>query len=107
MNEILMQAPAGGNQIIPQLVMFGSIFVVFYFFMLRPQQKKAKEQKEFINNLKAGDWVVTMGGLHGKIITLSDLEVVLEVDKSTRLTYDRSALSADGSKRLQNSKSGS
>lgn len=80
---------------------------MFYFFMLRPQQKKAKEQKEFINNLKAGDRVVTMGGLHGKIVTLTDLEVVLEVDKNTRLTYDRSALSADGSKRVQTANSGS
>ncbi|KAA9331291.1 preprotein translocase subunit YajC [Hymenobacter busanensis] len=65
---------------------------VFYFFMIRPQQKRAADAKKLREGLSKGTQVVTIGGLHGRIVELSDEKVTLEVDKGTRLTFDRSAI---------------
>lgn len=84
------------------LIMFGLIIVVFYFFMIRPQQKKAKEAKTFRENIKRGDNVVTIGGLHGKVASVeSDDTVILEVDKGIRLKYEKAAISMESSKKYQ------
>lgn len=82
-----------------QLVLFGGIALVFYFFMIRPQQKKQKDQKKFINEIKKGDSVVTIGGMHGKVYSLTDETVTIEVDKSVKLTFEKSSISLDASKR--------
>ena len=55
------------------------IFVVFYFLLIRPQQKQAKKHRMLLQNLKRGDWVVTAGGLHGRILNVSDTVVTLEL----------------------------
>lgn len=94
---ILLQAQ-GGNMTF--LLTMGAVFVVMYFFMVRPQQKKTKDQKKFIEDMKKGDPVVTVGGLHGKIHELDELTVVLEVDRGMRLKFDRSSISLDASKKL-------
>ncbi|MFM6948295.1 MAG: preprotein translocase subunit YajC [Aquirufa sp.] len=85
-----------------QIILFGGIFVVFYFFMIRPQQKKAKEAKKFIEELKAGDKIVTIGGAHGTIVTLREKTVLVEVDssKGVRIVFEKSAISKDASSRL-------
>ena len=86
----------------PSLILtMGAAFVVMYFFMIRPQQKKQKDQKKFIEDLKKGDAVVTIGGLHGKIHELDELTITLEVDRGTKLKFDRASISLDGSKRVQ------
>lgn len=97
--NILVQAqsPQGGGYM--QLVLFGGIALVFYFFMIRPQQKKQKDQKKFINEIKKGDSVVTIGGMHGKVYSLTDETVTIEVDKSVKLTFEKSSISLDASKR--------
>ena len=74
------------------LVMIGLIFIVFYFFMIRPQQKKQKELKNFRNNMAVGDKVVTIGGVHGKILEIADSTVVLNSEGS-RIRFERSAIS--------------
>lgn len=95
---ILLQA--GGQGFDPMtIVLWGGIFVVFYFFMIRPQQKKQKDQKKFINEIKKGDSVVTIGGIHGKIYSVEDSTITLEVDKSTKLTIEKSSISLDASKK--------
>ena len=66
-----------------------------YFFMIRPQQKKAKDQKNFVNSMKKGDSVVTIGGLHGKIASVDATTVVLEVDRGTKLTFEKSSISRE------------
>ena len=81
-----------------QIVMLVGIFVVFYFFMIRPQQKKQKEAKTFRESLKKGDSVVTVGGIHGKITSVEDTVVVLDVDRGTKLTFDKSSISATSDK---------
>jgi preprotein translocase subunit YajC len=88
----------GGNSIMSLVFMVG-IFAVFYFLMIRPQQRKQKEQVKFRDSVKKGDRVVTIGGIHGKIIEVSKETIVLEVDKGVRITLERSAISMEGTKR--------
>jgi preprotein translocase subunit YajC len=95
-NAILLQAaPRSGYS---GLIMVVGMVIVMYFFMIRPQQRKAKEQKKFSENLKKGDQVVTLGGLHGRIVSLDKDTVGLEVDKGVKLKFDRSAISFENSK---------
>jgi preprotein translocase subunit YajC len=74
-----------------QIIMLVLILVVFYFFMIRPQMKKQKELKKFRENLKAGDKVVTIGGIHGKILEMNDATVLISSDGS-KLRLDKSAI---------------
>lgn len=95
---LLMAAPQGGEgsgwtQLLPLLL----IFVVFYFFMIRPQIKRTKEQKKFRESIKKGDKVVTIGGIHGKIAEVADTTFVIEVEDGTRLKIERNAVSMDTS----------
>ncbi|MCE7069806.1 MULTISPECIES: preprotein translocase subunit YajC [Dyadobacter] len=91
--SILAQAASGGSEaMIYQVVMWVGIIGVFYFFMIRPQQKKQKEQKELLGNLKKGDQVVTIGGIHARVYTVEDAIVTLELDKGVKLTVDKSAV---------------
>ena len=91
--SILAQAAAGGSQaMIYQVVMWVGIIGVFYFFMIRPQQKKQKEQKELLSNIKKGDQVVTIGGIHARVYTVEETTVTLELDKGVKLTIDKSAI---------------
>ena len=77
-----------------QIALWVGIIGVFYFFMIRPQQTKQKEQKKFLENLKKGDEVVTLGGVHGKVSSVNESTVILDVDgKGTKLTFERSAVS--------------
>ena len=83
------------NQFAPFLLMF----VVIYFFMIRPQQKKAKQEKAFESTLKVGDKIITKSGLHGKVSELGDATVVIET-MSGKLKMERSAISMEMSASL-------
>ena len=100
---ILVQA-AGGGFDIQTIVLFGGIAIVFYFFMIRPQQKKQKEQKNFISEIKKGDHIVTIGGIHGRIADMDDETVTLDVEKGAKIKFERSAISLEASKKLADSK---
>ncbi len=69
------------------------IFVVFYFLLIRPQQKQAKQHREFLSDLKSGNKVVTRGGLHGTVTGLTDTVVTLEIAKDIRIKISRDAIS--------------
>lgn len=99
--NILLQQAAGANTAIPNLIMIGSIIVVFYFFMIRPQMKKAKQEKEFKESIQKGDKVVTIGGVHGKIVEIQDRTFTLEIDNNVRVKIEKSAISADVTKQYQ------
>ncbi|WP_369012629.1 preprotein translocase subunit YajC [Flavobacterium anhuiense] len=77
-----------------QFAPFLLMFVVIYFFMIRPQQKRAKNEKEFESNLKIGDKIVTKSGFHGKIAELAETTVVIET-MSGKLKLERSAISLE------------
>ena len=72
--------------------------VIFYFFMIRPQQKKQKDAKKFIEELKKGDYVVTIGGAHGYIGEMEGDTFILEVEKGGRIRFNKSAISAEATK---------
>jgi len=91
---MFLQAAANSQSGMINILFMVGIFVVFYFFMIRPQQKKAKEQKTFRENLKKGDKVVTIGGLHGEVVEVSKETVTLEVDRGTKLVFELSAISS-------------
>ena len=71
------------------------IIIVFYFFMIRPQLKKQKEQKKFRDNLAKGDKVVTIGGIHGKIQEIKETTIVLDAGNGQSLKIEKSAISSD------------
>jgi preprotein translocase subunit YajC len=82
-----------------QFAPFLLMFVVIYFFMIRPQQKKAKAEKEFESTLKVGDKIITKSGLHGKVAELADATVVIET-MAGKLKMERSAISMEMSASL-------
>lgn len=87
----LAETPGGGN-IWMTLLPFVLMFAIFYFLLIRPQQKKQKQRGAMLNALKKGDKVVTIGGLHGTITEITDDTVVLKVNDVTKLTFDRSSV---------------
>lgn len=81
-----------------------AIVVVFYFFMIRPQQKKAKDQKKFTEEVNKGDIVVTVGGIHGRIAEVDNDTIILEVEKGGRIKFSKSAISMESTKALAGKK---
>jgi preprotein translocase subunit YajC len=74
------------------------IMIVFYFFMIRPQVKKAKDHKKLIEDLKKGDKIVTTAGIHGRIVDLNDTTFLIEVEGGTKIRFDKTAVSLDATK---------
>ena len=83
------------------LIMFGLIFLVMYFFMIRPQIRKQKKEQEYRSKLKKGDKVITIGGIHGKITEIKEESVVIEVYGATKLKIAKSAISMTGEIELE------
>lgn len=84
----------------PQFIMFGLIAVVFYFFMIRPQMKKQKDQKKYVDELQKGHKVITTAGIHGKIYEVAETTFLVEVENGARIRFDKSAISLESSKAL-------
>ncbi len=96
---LLAADPKGGGTI--QLLMMGGIILVFWLFMIRPQAKKAKLQKQFINDLKKGDKIVTIAGIHGVINKVNDdATLQLEVNPGSYMKIEKSAISLEWSQQL-------
>ncbi len=96
---ILLQLPSGlgaYGQFIPLVL----IIVVFYFFMIRPQVKKQKDQKKYVEELKKGDKIVTSAGIHGKIVEVGDVTILVEVDNNVKIRFDKGSISLEASKLL-------
>ena len=92
----LMMDPQGKGSSMSTLIMMGLMIAVFYFFMIRPQAKKAKQQKQFINNLQKGDKIVTIAGIHGKVNKVNDDGTLeMEVSPGSYLKIERSAISME------------
>ena len=79
---------------IQQFLPFILMFVVIYFFMIRPQQKRAKQEKQFESELKVGDKIITKSGIHGKIAEMADTTIVIET-MAGKLKMERSAISME------------
>jgi preprotein translocase subunit YajC len=93
---LLFAPPAGGQTPNPfvQLVPLVLIFIVFYFFMIRPQQKKQKDKEKVLDSLKRGDKVVTIGGIHGTVAGIDSEKktVLVQVSDTTKIKFDRTAV---------------
>ena len=94
--------PSGGNSSV-LLIYLGLMFVVFYFFMIRPQSAKAKKQKAFLSNLGKGDKIVTIAGIHGTVYKVNDdnTTLQLEVSPGSYLKIEKSAISMEWTMNLQ------
>lgn len=92
MNSILLQAAPGGGSGLSGILMIVAMIVIFYFFMIRPQSKKQKEIKKAREAMKAGDRVVTAGGIHGKIKDIADATVMIEVAPGTQIKVDKTSV---------------
>ena len=89
-------AQAGGGAAPPTLVSFlplALVFVVFYFLLIRPQQQKAKEHKLMLTNLKKNDQIITSGGLYGRVLTLADDVVTVEIAPNVKVLISRPQIS--------------
>ena len=98
MYSILLQAQQSGLEKYSFPVMMVLMFGILYFFMIRPQQKKAKDQKKFTEEIKKGDYVVTIGGIHGRIAEIEDDTFIVEVERGARIKFSKSAVSMDSTK---------
>jgi len=90
-----MAPPQGGGSesgLISTLVMFALIIGIFYFMILRPQQKRQKDRQKLLDALKKGDKVVTAGGLHGTIAGLDDKTALIQVADNVKMKFERSAV---------------
>lgn len=97
--NVLLMMPSqgqGGGDSSATIVMILALFAVMYFFMIRPQQKKAKQLKNFRESLKKGDKVVTIGGIHGKVTEIADTTITIETEGQCRLKLNKDAVNATG-----------
>lgn len=102
MNVILMQQPQGQEQNgLMQFLPLLLIILVFYLFFIRPQMKRAKEQRKFRESLQKGQKIVTIGGIHGKILEVKETTVLIEVEGQNRLTVEKSAVALDSQDQQQ------
>lgn len=98
---ILMTPQTGGQGGIMSFLPLIAIVVVFYFFMIRPQMKKAKEQKKYIEALKKGDKILTIGGIYGKIVEIKDdATIIMEVEDGSKMKISKNAVSNDATATL-------
>lgn len=101
-NIFLMAPPEGGKSGggMEQFLFIGLIIVVFYFFMIRPQMKKQKQQNKYRESIKKGDKIITIGGIHGKILEIKDTTFLIEVEGGNKLKIQKNAISMDASNNL-------
>jgi len=101
---ILLQAAPGGPDV-GFFLMIGSLFLIMYLLVIRPQQRRQKEQEQMVKSVVKGDVVVTSGGLHGKVVGTTDDVLTLEIDvaKGVRVKVDRTSVE----RRTEKSKEGS
>jgi preprotein translocase subunit YajC len=102
MNTVVLEGDGQGN--FGFLITMALVFGVMYFFMIRPQNKKRKKQEEERKNLKKGDRVVTIGGIHGKLIEIDEHTVVITVEDGAKIRLDKTAVSLDGTAQSEDDK---
>jgi preprotein translocase subunit YajC len=99
--SIILQAQGSGWS---SMIFMVAIIGIFYFFMIRPQQKKAKDQKKFVEEVKKGDLVVTIGGAHGRVAEIEDDTFILEFERGARIKFAKSSVSMESTKAINTPK---
>ena len=93
---VLLQQSTGTQGMGSFWVMMIALILIFWLFFIRPQNKKAKEQRKFREELKKGDKIVTIGGLHGKVNEVKEHTIVIVVDNEVKMEFEKSAIVPDG-----------
>ncbi|MFP4064129.1 MAG: preprotein translocase subunit YajC [Bacteroidales bacterium] len=96
LNVLLMAQPENGGSGIGAFLPLILIVLVFYLFFIRPQMKKQKQLRQYRESLKKGDKVITIGGIHGKIVEEQERSFTIEVEEGNRLRVEKSAIAMDG-----------
>ncbi len=89
---LLMSPQNGEGGSMSTMIFLGAIFVIMYFFMIRPQVKKAKDQKKFIENLQKGDEIITSGGIYGRIVNINDTYLMVEIAPNVKIKVDKATI---------------
>jgi preprotein translocase subunit YajC len=92
---LLFMAPSGqdgGAGVVGNLVLFGSIILIFYFMIIRPQQKRQKERQHMIEAMKKGDKIITAGGIHGTIVGVEDKTILVQIADNVKVKVERSSI---------------
>lgn len=84
----------GGGGLMSTLIMFGAIFLIFYFMIIRPQQKRAKERDKMLSNMEKGDKIITNGGIHGVISGLDEKTALIQISDNVKIKVERSAITS-------------
>lgn len=96
LHHIVAMAPPqggqGGGEIYSTIIMFALIIGIFYFMIIRPQQKRAKEREQLLSTIKKGDKIVTAGGVHAKVISVEDKTVLIEIADNVKVKLERSSV---------------
>jgi preprotein translocase subunit YajC len=79
-------------------IMMGLLFVVFYFFIIRPQRKREDQRKAMISAVQKGDRIVTVGGIHATVLKVEETSILAEVDQNVKLRFDKNAVASVGAK---------
>lgn len=98
MNELFLlsaQGQGGSGSGLSMLIFFAAIILVFWLFMIRPQQKKQKKVQEAREALKKGDEIITIGGIHGKIVDVRDKTFVISVEDNSHIEIEKAAVAID------------
>ncbi|HIN39933.1 MAG TPA: preprotein translocase subunit YajC [Flavobacteriales bacterium] len=99
--QILLMGPTQeGSNPMGTFIMLGLIMLVFYFFMIRPQMKKTKDQRKFKEEINKGDKIITIGGIHGKISEIRDQAFIIDVENGGKLKIDKSSVSMEMTRQL-------
>ena len=96
--NVMLQAPAAGMDSSMMWIMLILMFVIMYFFMIRPQNKKQKEIAQFRRSLQVGQSVITAGGIHGIVKEINDNDVMLEIDRNVKVRVDKNSIFAAAAK---------
>ncbi|NUN70230.1 MAG: preprotein translocase subunit YajC [Bacteroidetes bacterium] len=97
LTSIIAMAPPqggqGGGEIYSTLIMFGLIIAIFYFMIIRPQQKRQKEREALLGQIKKGDKVITAGGIHGEVVGLDEKTLLVEIADKVKVKIERNSIS--------------
>ena len=96
MELIIAMSPQGngGGSMVSTLIMFGAIFAIFYFMIIRPQQKRAKERDKMLSAIQKGDKIITSAGMHGTIVGIEDKTYMIQVSDNVKIKFEKSAVAS-------------
>ncbi|MEK6755418.1 MAG: preprotein translocase subunit YajC [Bacteroidota bacterium] len=91
---LAQQTPDAGGGFMQTIILFGLIFVIFYFMIIRPQQKRQKDRQKMLDAVKKGDKIITGGGIHGTVVGMEEKTVLVQIADNVKVKLDRGSVTA-------------